>query len=912
MKKNQLKRSVTLLTIVALLLGIFPATVFADETEETDDPYIEEITFEEEEETVESTETEIVPTESSEETFIEETEVSEEEIITEETTEQTDDVCVTEETSLETAEQTEDVCVTEETSQETEILPSESVTDIEEEEVVIETEPSEEEEETEPVLFEVTDYYVEGLSNEVVETVDYVEEVDDTDVLAVTSPVYNNFNDAVAFIRAQMVNRETSVALKVDYDKVYGQGNTVYDIVEEAMKHTGVAGEGDNLSRQFEYWSSNSSVSYDSSNKRYILTYSLSFAYYTTKAQEAALRTAADNLIKSLNLTGKSNYEKIYAVYSWMTENIDYDYEHLNDESYYLQYTAYAGLVKGTCVCQGYANLFYYLMLKLGINCRMLSGANHEFNIVNLGGKYYYVDATWDEDHLDGYGFEYFLLGSEKFLEDHSLYTYSDFNMEALAAKYNISKTDYFVGLNPGTLSATYVSGGIKLSWAKVNGATGYIVSRYDTSTKSYKQVANVSSNTTTIPWTTASKGTFKVVAYQQAGYDNIKFSKYSTKSINLDMSNFKAVSSDSSSVKLSWDSNSNIQCYEIWRATSEDGPYTKINTVSASSYTNTGLTAGKAYYYKVRGYVSFNGTKHYGAYTSVQTSAPKLYAPSFAYAEDITSSTITLKWDPVSYASGYEIWRATSQNGPYACIATGITSARRECGSLDPSTTYYFMVRAYRKIGNVKVYGYYTDEIALTTAVGITNIGRNSSTGASFYIEWKADPSGVEGYEVSRATSENGPYTVIGSTRGTRFVDTGRTVGTKYYYRVRSYSKLTSGTIVYRPYGNPRAIMVPKAPSGLSLSALSTSQIKLSWKGVAGGSNIYYEVWRSTSSNFSNAVCIGRYSTTSCTSKSLSANTRYYYRVRAYYRVATSDANNPKRIYSSYTSISSCTTKKS
>ncbi|MFT3951052.1 MAG: leucine-rich repeat domain-containing protein [Oscillospiraceae bacterium] len=56
----------------------------------------------------------------------------------------------------------------------------------------------------------------------------------------------------------------------------------------------------------------------------------------------------------------------------------------------------------------------------------------------------------------------------------------------------------------------------------------------------------------------------------------------------------------------------SGVTGYEIYRATSKTGTYTKIKTTTAASYTNTGLTKGKTYYYKVRTYKTVSGVKYY------------------------------------------------------------------------------------------------------------------------------------------------------------------------------------------------------------------------------------------------------------------------------------------------------------
>jgi fibronectin type 3 domain-containing protein len=52
---------------------------------------------------------------------------------------------------------------------------------------------------------------------------------------------------------------------------------------------------------------------------------------------------------------------------------------------------------------------------------------------------------------------------------------------------------------------------------------------------------------------------------------------------------------------------------YEIYRSTQKNGTYTKIATVSGSSYTNKNLKKNTTYYYKIRAYKVVNGNTLYG-----------------------------------------------------------------------------------------------------------------------------------------------------------------------------------------------------------------------------------------------------------------------------------------------------------
>jgi fibronectin type 3 domain-containing protein len=72
-------------------------------------------------------------------------------------------------------------------------------------------------------------------------------------------------------------------------------------------------------------------------------------------------------------------------------------------------------------------------------------------------------------------------------------------------------------------------------------------------------------------------------------------------------------------SVKVSWKKVEGVTHYQVYRATSEDGKYTKLTTTKETSYTAKSLTSGKTYFFKVRGYKIYKSgyTIKYNVYTT-------------------------------------------------------------------------------------------------------------------------------------------------------------------------------------------------------------------------------------------------------------------------------------------------------
>jgi hypothetical protein len=81
------------------------------------------------------------------------------------------------------------------------------------------------------------------------------------------------------------------------------------------------------------------------------------------------------------------------------------------------------------------------------------------------------------------------------------------------------------------------------------------------------------------------------------------------------------AISSSSRAANISWNKVSGASGYMVYRSTSPNGSYQNVATIISSKtvrYTNTGLTSGRTYYYKVRAYRTADNKNIYSAYSDV------------------------------------------------------------------------------------------------------------------------------------------------------------------------------------------------------------------------------------------------------------------------------------------------------
>ncbi len=159
--------------------------------------------------------------------------------------------------------------------------------------------------------------------------------------------------------------------------------------------------------------------------------------------------------------------------------------------------------------------------------------------------------------------------------------------------------------------------------------------------------------------------------------------------------------------VKITWGATTSAYGYKIYRASSKNGTYHNIATTRSTSYIDTSVLTGKTYYYKLRAYNYVENSIIYGSYSDIYSAATSLAAPSALVNTNYSGKT-KLSWKAVSGANGYQIDRSTSKNGTfYRLTNTSKTSFTNS--SLVRGKTYYYKVRAYRYIGNTKVYSKYS-----------------------------------------------------------------------------------------------------------------------------------------------------------------------------------------------------------
>ena len=320
-------------------------------------------------------------------------------------------------------------------------------------------------------------------------------------------------------------------------------------------------------------------------------------------------------------------------------------------------------------------------------------------------------------------------------------------------------------------------SGKPQLTWRAVYGATSYRIYRSTAKGSGYSLLGTVTATSYTN--TGAKAGTtyyYRVKACNDAG-----LSPYS----NIVSGQSKAVtpkpsapvvkignSSTSGKPMLTWNAVSGATSYKVYRATSRNGTYSLLGTVTTTSYTNTGAKAGMTYYYKVKA-VNSAGESAYSNVVSGKTTVTTL-----TMGHSASSGKPQLTWKAVSGAASYRVYRATAKNGAYSVINTTKALTYTNVGAA-LGTTYYYKVEALNAAGKSLGFSAVVEgKVAPVLAVGYSSVSGKPQ------LTWKAVPGATE-YQVYRSTQQNSGYSKINTTTSTSYVNTGAKANTTYYYKI-------------------------------------------------------------------------------------------------------------------------------
>ena len=308
-----------------------------------------------------------------------------------------------------------------------------------------------------------------------------------------------------------------------------------------------------------------------------------------------------------------------------------------------------------------------------------------------------------------------------------------------------------------------------------------------------------------------------------------------------------------------------------------------KYNLGNAASW-YCGGEKGQSFYYNYgwRDMVESMGANvRIKAYTDdVQIQKPS--APSGLSVSN-TIASLTLKWNAVTDATGYEIYRAGT-DGKYSKITT-VTSTSYVDTNVKNNTQYSYKIKAYNAAG---ASAFSTAVSLKKTQISVSNL-KADANGSKVQLSWTGGVTGAEGYVIYRRTEESKSYTEIGRTSGNTYSDT-ISAGIKYYYAVAVYSGSRTEDKC------PEVGVMYLAEPAVTGASNITSGVQVKWSKVTGATG-YIVYHKGAGKGWARIADIKDGSTVNYTDTTAESGTTYTYTVRAYNKDTMSDWNSTKSL---------------
>lgn len=692
------------------------------------------------------------------------------------------------------------------------------------------------------------------------------------------------------------------------------------------------------LSGGYTYWTSGSSIT------------KIAFTYLTNAKEEQQELDAALQEVKSkIDTSGMSDEEIVLAYHEYLTSTVAYAYEDYFNGTIAANhgYDMYGALVKHSCVCQGYAETMFYLLREAGLSCAIASSENinHAWNIVKIHGKWYHIDATWDDPVWDMPGRSY---------HDYFLVSFDTMNKNTLI-NHTKDRTDMVVSAQWGdtyttAVDTTYESGkfwngiekaifykdGYWYSISEGSSKTSFNINKYQYSTNINKVLYSG-----TAKWTTPSGGYYPgVYSSIYLRGDNLYFT--TPDSLNkIDITSTNVIPTELINIRTQYNSSTGNNLYAFGEQYGKlvyfitDSPNIKKTKDSSNSskynkeyaeYTFEMCISHKwdaGVVTKEPTYTS-TGTKKYTCTncgeTKIETIA-KLVCTSHVWdsGKVVTAPTYktegtkkytckncgTTKTETIAkLVCTKHAWDAgvvtkqptykTEGTRKYTCTNCGETKtetiAKLVCTTHAWDNGTVTKKATYTATG-VRKYTCKTCSAAKQVTIARLKLAKvtvkSAQQAGAIKLTWNK-ASGASGYKIYRRTAK-GRYVCTKTVKSgtTSYVDKTVKSGNRYYYCVKAYNgNVLSGY-------TEASILYIKAP--VVTVRKSAQGVKLSWKKSAGAKK--YIVYRKTPTGKYRAVKTVTAKTLSWTDKTAKKGQTYYYIVKAVNNKTYSAASPQKRI---------------
>ena len=331
----------------------------------------------------------------------------------------------------------------------------------------------------------------------------------------------------------------------------------------------------------------------------------------------------------------------------------------------------------------------------------------------------------------------------------------------------------------PQITGLTNTTGGIKISWNKVDGAYGYRLyykpasggwKRFkDTTATSFTDSGVVPNKTETYTIRCIDKNGNTISGFNSNGWSK----KYTPAAPTI-----SELENTSGGIKISWNKIAGVYGYRLYYKTSSGG-WKRFKDTTATSFTDSGVSPNRTETYTIR-CIDKNGNTVSGFNSNGWSKKYTPAAPTISKLEN-TSGGIKISWNKIAGVYGYRLYYKTSSGGWKRFKDTTATSFTDS--GVSPNRTETYTIRCIDKNGNT-VSGFYSKGWSKKYTPVAPTITRLSNTSKGVSVAWNKI-AGVYGYRLYRKY-DGGSWTKVKDTTSTSFTDSGAKKGKKVTYTVR------------------------------------------------------------------------------------------------------------------------------
>lgn len=432
----------------------------------------------------------------------------------------------------------------------------------------------------------------------------------------------------------------------------------------------------------------------------------------------------------------------------------------------------------------------------------------------------------------------------------------------------------------PANLSSANIStSSTTVSWDAVSGATGYEVQFKRTTTSTWSIAVT---STTALSWTLSNLSSgiaydWRIRAKCPDGsgpFGQSQFTAAVAAACNAPGS-LAAVTITTNAATVSWDAVSGAFNYSVEYKLSTSSTWTTMNPVSATSFSFSGLNPGSTYNWRVKTNCS-EGVSGYST-SSFSTTSPACDPPSELTSSGISTGTATLHWSVVSGAVHYTLEYKLTSSSTWTVAGAALTTITFSLSNLSAASHYDWRVKTNCSSASS---GFTSSSFTTATPVCNAPTGLTSTTisSSSVNLGWSAT-SGAVGYSLEYKLGSSSTWTTIsGNLSTTSYALTNLFAATLYHWQIKTNCATGSSGFSSGSFTTAAAPLC-NAPSGLSVSSITSSSVNISWSAVSGALNYTVEYKSSISSTW--LVIPGGQTTTSVTLNGLNASSSYDWRVK-------------------------------